>query len=165
MAIVDSLVPEFDHEMATTRRLLDLVPEGRFDWKPHVKSRTLGELAEHLATMPVWCSAALGATCLDLDALDAPPAPPPSRAQLLDAFDKRLSTARAQLVGTTDPEMFVPWTLKKGDQEVFTMPRISVLRTFVMNHMVHHRGQLSVYLRLNDVPLPSIYGPTADERF
>lgn len=165
MAIVDSLVPEFDHEMATTRRLLELVPEARLDWKPHEKSRTLGELAGHIATMPFWCSAALGATFLDLDALEPPLSPPQSRAQLLDAFDKQLSTARAQLVGTIDPEMFVPWSLKKGDQEVFTMPRISVLRTFVMNHMVHHRGQLSVYLRLNDVPLPSIYGPTADERF
>ena len=162
MAIIDSLLPEFDHEMATTRRLLERVPEAQFAWRPHVKSMSLGELSGHIANIPYWCSATLSATYLDLATLDKAK-PPESRTELLNGFSERRGAARAQLVTTTDPEFFVPWTLKHGDQEFFTMPRITVLRTFVMNHLIHHRGQLTVYLRLNDVPLPPIYGPTADE--
>jgi len=165
MAITDALLPEFDHEMATTRRLLDRVPEARFSWKPHDKSMTLGQLAGHLANIPFWCSATLDAPVLDLDQLPADPRPktPASRAALVEEFDKKVSAARSRLAQTTDPELLVPWTLKKGDQELFTMPRIAAIRSFVMNHSIHHRGQLSVYLRLNDVPIPPIYGPTADE--
>jgi uncharacterized damage-inducible protein DinB len=162
MAIVDALLPEFDHEIATTRRLLDRVPEAQFAWRPHVKSMSLAELSGHMANIPYWCSATLSSTYLDLATLDRAKAPE-TRMELLNGFDKRVAAARAQLVTTTDPEFMVPWTLKNGDQEFFTMPRISVLRTFVMNHLIHHRGQLTVYLRLNDVPLPPIYGPTADE--
>ena len=165
MAIVDALVPEFDHEMATTRRLLDRVPDAQLTWRPHVKSMSMGELAGHIANLPFWCSATLGATFLDLDELGPPPKSPLTRSELLERFDTKLATARAQLVKSTDPEFMVPWTLKKSGEELFTMPRISVLRTFVLNHLIHHRGQLTVYLRLNDVPLPPIYGPTADERF
>jgi uncharacterized damage-inducible protein DinB len=164
MAITDALLPEFDHEMATTRRLLDRVPEARFSWKPHDKSMTLGQLAGHLANIPFWCSATLDAAVLDLDTIpDARPRTPQSRAALVEEFDKKVSAARARLAQTTDPELLAPWTLKKGDQEFFTMPRIAAIRSFVMNHSIHHRGQLSVYLRLNDVPIPPIYGPTADE--
>jgi uncharacterized damage-inducible protein DinB len=165
MAITDALLPEFDHEMATTRRLLDRVPEARFSWKPHDKSMTLGQLAGHLANIPFWCSATLDAPVLDLDKLPGDPRPkaPASRAALVEEFDKKVSAARSRLAQTTDPELLVPWTLKKGDQELFTMPRIAAIRSFVMNHSIHHRGQLSVYLRLNDVPIPPIYGPTADE--
>ena len=159
MAITDALLPEFDHEMATTRRLLDRVPEERFAWKPHDRSMSLGGLGTHLATIPGWSAALLNQSSFDL--AESPPNSP----ALLDEFDNKVTAARARLARTTDPELVAPWTLKKGDQEFFTMPRIAAIRSFVMNHSIHHRGQLSVYLRLNDVPIPPIYGPTADEQF
>jgi uncharacterized damage-inducible protein DinB len=165
MPIIDALLPEFDHEMATTRRLLDRVPEAPLAWRPHAKSMSLGELSGHVGNIPHWCTLTMTATYLDLDELGPRPEPPTSRAELLAAFDQKVAAARGHLAPATDPELLVPWTLKQGGQEFFTMPRISVLRTFVLNHMIHHRGQLTVYLRLNDVPLPPIYGPTADERF
>jgi uncharacterized damage-inducible protein DinB len=126
---------------------------------------TLGQLTGHLANLPYWCTATLNALTLDLDTLgdDARPKVPASRDALLEDFDRKVAAARARLAQTTDPEFLAPWTLKKGDQELFTMPRIAAIRSFVMNHSIHHRGQLSVYLRLNDVPIPPIYGPTADE--
>ena len=166
MAIKDALLPEFDHEMATTRRLLERLPEAEFAWKPHDRSMALGQLAGHIANLPQWCSATLASTVFDLDALpvDARPQLPASRAAVLEEFDGKVAAARDQLTSTTDAEFMTPWTLKKGGQEVFTLPRISAIRSFVMNHLIHHRGQLSVYLRLKDVPLPSIYGPTADEQ-
>ena len=166
MAIKDALLPEFDHEMATTRRLLERVPEAEFAWKPHARSMALGQLAGHIANLPHWCSATLSTTVFDLDALPVATRPqlPASRAALLEEFDAKVSAARNQLTSTTDAEFMAPWTLKKSGQEVFTLPRISAIRSFVMNHLIHHRGQLSVYLRLKDVPLPSIYGPTADEQ-
>jgi len=166
MAIKDALLPEFDHEMATTRRLLERLPEAEFAWKPHDRSMPLGQLAGHIANLPQWCTATLASTVFDLDALpvDARPQLPASRAAVLEEFDGKVAAARNQLTSTTDAEFMTPWTLKKGGQEVFTLPRISAIRSFVMNHLIHHRGQLSVYLRLKDVPLPSIYGPTADEQ-
>jgi uncharacterized damage-inducible protein DinB len=165
MAIKDSMLPEYDHEMATTRRLLDRVPEADFAWKPHEKSMTLGQLSGHLANIPFWCSATLSAASLDLAIIgaDARPKVPVSRVALLTEFDQKVAAARALLANSTDPELLSPWTLKQGDHEIFTMPRISVIRSFVMNHTIHHRGQLTVYLRLRNVPLPPIYGPTADE--
>jgi uncharacterized damage-inducible protein DinB len=166
MSLVDALLPEYDHEMATTRRLLQRVPEGDFGWKPHGKSMSLGELSGHLAAIPAWCSELLDGASLDLEALgDRLKAnAPESGAALLEEFDRRVSLARASVAKSTDAELLAPWTLKSGAQQVFTLPRISAIRTFVMNHLVHHRGQLSVYLRLRDVPVPAIYGPTADER-
>jgi uncharacterized damage-inducible protein DinB len=165
MAIKDSLLPEFDHEMATTRRVLARVPEAEFAWKPHEKSMSLGKLASHIANLPYWCSATLESTTLDLDTIpDTRPALPESQAALLQEFDTKVAAARGLLVNTTDGEMLTPWTLKKGSQEFFTMPRISAIRGFVMNHLIHHRGQLTVYLRLKNIPLPPIYGPTADEQ-
>ena len=163
-SIRDALLPEFDHEMGTTRRLLDRVPEGELAWKPHAKSMSLGELSAHLANLPAWGAAILESPMFDLDSLGNRRATlPESRAALLQDFDSKVATARARLAERTDAEMLAAWTLKKGGQVVFTMPRISAVRTFVMNHSVHHRGQLSVYLRLLEVPLPAIYGPTADE--
>jgi uncharacterized damage-inducible protein DinB len=163
--IVDSLIPEYDHEWGTTRRLLHRVPEAEFDWKPHDKSMTLGQLSGHLANIPAWCSAVLDLTEFDIASAgdDARPRSPASRDALLKEFDQKVSAARASLAKRTDAELLVPWTLKSGEQEIFTLPRISAIRGFVMNHSIHHRGQLSVYLRLKNVPLPSIYGPTADE--
>jgi uncharacterized damage-inducible protein DinB len=165
MAIIDALIPEFDHEMGTTRRLLERVPEADFAWKPHEKSMALGQLAGHLANLLTWCGIILDQPFYDLAASGDDPRSrlPVSRAALLQEFDAKVSAARANLARRMDQEMTAPWTLKRGGQEVFTMPRISALRSFVMNHSVHHRGQLSVYLRLRNVPLPSIYGPTADE--
>jgi uncharacterized damage-inducible protein DinB len=166
MALKDALLPEFDHEMATTRRLLERLPEAEFAWKPHDKSMALGQLAGHIANLPSWCTATLSTTVFDLDTLPVEfrSKPPQSRAALLDEFDAKVATARNQLTSTTDGEFLSPWTLKKGGQEMFTLPRLSAIRSFVLNHLIHHRGQLSVYLRLKDVPLPSIYGPTADEQ-
>lgn len=166
MALRDALLPEFDHEMATTRRLLERVPEAQFPWKPHEKSMSLGELAGHIANLPMWCTATLQHTVVDLDAFGETTTlkPPSSRSALLEDFDTKVNAARAAVAACGDAEMLTPWTLKKGSHEFFTMPRITAVRSFVMNHLIHHRGQLSVYLRLQNVPLPSIYGPTADEQ-
>jgi uncharacterized damage-inducible protein DinB len=165
MAIKEALLPEFDHEMATTRRLLDRVPESEFGWKPHEKSMSLGQLSGHLANIPMWCTAVLGATEFDLATLeDQRPRLPASREALLKEFDTRVGSARASLLERTDAELLTAWTLRRGSHEIFTLPRISAIRSFVMNHSIHHRGQLSVYLRLKNVPVPPIYGPTADEQ-
>jgi len=165
MAIRDALLPEFDHEMGTTRRLLDRAPEAAFAWKPHERSMSLADLASHLANIPTWCAAIVDAPVMDLATIPegARPKAAASRAELLARFDQNVAAARAKLATITDGEMLAPWTLKQGDQEVFTLPRAAAVRSFIMNHSIHHRGQLSVYLRLNNVPLPSIYGPTADE--
>lgn len=165
MAIADALLPEYDHEMATTRRLLERTPAQDFGWKPHEKSMSLGQLTGHLANIPMWCSAVLDAPLFDIasPAGQARSKAPESVAALLAEFDKKVADARESLAQRTDPEMLAPWTLKHGDHEVFTLPKIAAIRSFVMNHSIHHRGQLSVYLRLRNVPLPAIYGPTADE--
>jgi uncharacterized damage-inducible protein DinB len=162
MPIVDALLPEFDHEMTTTRKVLERVPDERLAWKPHEKSYTLGQLAQHVATIPMWGSATMGQTELDLGTSGQQPALA-SRAEILAAFDRNVAATRAMLVGKSDAEFMVPWTLKSGGHTIFSMPRASVWRGFVLSHLIHHRGQLSVYLRMNDVPVPSIYGPSADE--
>src|SRR5262245_41507090 len=166
MPLKDMILPEFDHEMGTTRRLLERTPEAEFGWKPHEKSMTLGQLAGHLANIPHWCDAIFDQPEFDIAAAgeDTRPRSPVSRAALLEEFDRKVSAARAKLVSVTDPEMLATWTFKNGDVEVFTMPKVSVFRSFILNHLIHHRGQLSVYLRLRNVPLPSIYGTTADEQ-
>jgi uncharacterized damage-inducible protein DinB len=164
MSIAESLLPEFDREMGITRRVLERVPDGQFAWKPHEKSMTLGRLAEHLAELPQWCRVAIVDRGIDVSAgRHDGYVPPPTRAAVLDLFDKNLADARAALSGRTDAELMAPWTLKAQGKEVFTMPKAIVLRAFVMNHMIHHRGQMSVYLRLQNVPVPSMYGPSADE--
>jgi uncharacterized damage-inducible protein DinB len=165
MAIAESILPEFDHETATTRTLLERVPQEKADWKPHPKSMSLGQLAVHIANLPRWTSITLERTEFDTNppggqALTSPPFQ--SSAQLLQAYDENVKAARALVARTSDGEFMVAWTLKNGGRNLFSMPRAAVLRSFVLNHAVHHRGQLSVYLRLLDVPLPSIYGPTAD---
>lgn len=165
MAIKDGLLPEFDHEMGTTRRLLERTPESEFEWKPHDKSFSLGQLAGHIANIPHWCDAILQNTVFDVATVnDTRPKAPQSIASLLEQFDKTVAAARAGLASTGDAEMLTPWTFKNGGHVVFTMPRIAAIRSFIMNHLIHHRGQLSVYLRLKNVPLPAIYGPTADEQ-
>jgi len=162
MSVVDSLLPEFDHEMTTTRKLLERVPEDRLDWKPHAKSTSLGGLATHVANLPTWGSITVNETELDL-AESGVAELARTRAELLARFDANVASARAALASKSDAELMAPWTLKRGGQKIFSMPRIGVWRSFVMSHLIHHRGQLSVYLRMNDVALPSIYGPSADE--
>ena len=162
MAIADALLPEFDHEMTVTRKLLERVPEGQFDWTPHQKSMTLGQLAQHVATIPRWGAVTLSQSEFDLASNEQLPQAA-TRAELLAIFDGHVRNARAALVGKGDGEMTAPWALKRANHVIFSMPRTAVWRSFVMSHLIHHRAQLGVYLRMHDVPLPSIYGPSADE--
>jgi len=166
MSIAQSLLAEFDHEMAGVRTELERLPDGKAAWKPHPKSMTLGRLASHLAELPQWGGFTMQLTELDI----APPGQPApeahnlaTRAEILALFDRTTAEARKAIAGAADAEWMVPWTLKKGGATLFTLPRIAVVRSFVLNHMIHHRAQLGVYLRLLDVPLPSLYGPSADE--
>ena len=165
MPLSEGLLPEFDHEMANTRKVLERVPEVHLTWKPHEKSMSLGDLATHVASIPGWTTMTLNEEFLDMAAPGAPGVPPPaaSRVALLALFDKGVSEARTALAGAGDACLLGQWSLRKGAQTVFTMPRLAVLRSFILNHGIHHRGQLEVYLRLKDVPLPAIYGPSADE--
>jgi uncharacterized damage-inducible protein DinB len=165
MAIAQSLLPEFDMEMANTRKTLERVPDNKFDFKPHPKSGTMGWLAGHLSNIPMWAAMTLQHDSLDIDPPGGqPPMPvPKNRKELLDIFDKNVSDGRAAISAASDQQLMSPWKLLKAGQEVMTLPRIGVLRGFVMNHIIHHRAQLGVYLRLNDIPVPSIYGPSADE--
>lgn len=151
--------------MSVTRKLLERVPDQDLAWKPHEKSYTLGALAAHLANIPTWVAATLDKDLFDMDAVpeDTRPRQPAARAEVLEVFDRNVLAARAKMTSRTDGELLTPWTLKASGKVVFTMPKVAVLRSFVMNHTIHHRGQLSVYLRLRDVPLPMMYGPTADE--
>jgi uncharacterized damage-inducible protein DinB len=166
MPIADALLPEYDHELATTRRVLERVPEAEFGWKPHVKSMSLGQLAGHVANIPWWLSMTLDVPFYDVKAGDkeARLNVPASLNVMLVEFDEKVKRARASLSRATDAELAAPWTLKSEGREIFSIPRIAAVRSFVLNHLIHHRGQLSVYLRLKDVPLPSMYGPTADEQ-
>ena len=166
MAIRDALLPEFDQEMATTRKMLERVPEDRFEWSPHEKSGSLGWLAGHLASLNTWASLSIAQDTLDLapggKPMDPPPAPQ-TVAELLAMFDKNAADARAAIATVSDEALMKPWSLLQNGTTLMTLPKAAVLRTFVMNHMIHHRAQLGVYLRLNDVPVPSVYGPSADE--
>ena len=165
-SIAQAVLPEFDHEMATTRKYLERVPEAKRDWKPHPKSMTLGRLAAHLAELPGWGSMTMQVTELDMSppgGAQFKPAEFTTTAAGLALFDENVKQARAALGGGSDADYMVGWTLKNAGQDLFTLPRAVVVRTWVINHMIHHRGQLGVFLRLNDVPLPSTYGPSADE--
>ena len=162
MSIVDSLLPEFDHEMTTTRKLLERVPEERLDWRPHPKSSPLGDLAQHVATIPMWGLMTVTQSELDLGGT-VRVEPVRTRTGLLEMFDTNAKATRAALAGKSDAELMAPWALKRDGQTIFSMPKVAVWRSFVMSHLIHHRGQLSVYLRMNDAPIPSIYGPSADE--
>ncbi len=161
MSIGQSMLPEFDQEMATTRRLLERVPAEKGPWKPHPKSFALGHLAQLVAWIPGWITNTLRETELNLRGGAGYSFE--STETLVALLDRNAKGAREALAAVDDAALAVPWSLKHGDQVLFTAPRGAVVRQHV-NHLIHHRGQLTVYLRLNDVPLPSIYGPTADER-
>ena len=162
MAIKEALLAEYDHEMGTTRKLLERIPDDRLSWKPHQKSMSLGGLATHLANLPNWGDAILNGTSFDLATMPPNRQEETSRAAILSLFDDSAKRTRGWL-DKTDAEYACMWALKRGGQEMFSLPRVAAFKNFVINHMIHHRGQMTVYLRLNDVPVPAIYGPTADE--
>lgn len=165
MGLSNALLPEFDNEMANTRKTLERVPDDKFDWKPHEKSMAMGGLAGHLANLPSWGSLTVGSDSFDMAPGGQPVTTPPlsSGEQVLTTFDENVAKTREAIAGASDEELFKPWSLMANGNIILTMPKIAVLRNFVMNHMIHHRAQLGVYLRLNDLPVPSIYGPSADE--
>lgn len=166
MAFSEALLPEFDQEVGGIRRTLERVPEEKLGWKPHEKSMTMGGLATHLANVLTWAVITVDNDSFDL-APGGVPIPPvvqvKSRKELLETFDKNVAAARKAIAGAADAHLLKPWALLHNGKQVVSMPRIAVLRSFVMNHAIHHRAQLGVYLRLNNLPVPSIYGPSADE--
>lgn len=161
MTISETLLPEFDEEMATTRRVLERVPSEKGEWKPHVKSFSIAHLAQLVSGMPSWLTRMIKHTELDLAA--GPGYSTQTTVALLEAFDKNVREARAAIEHAKDSDYEVMWSLKMGDRTLASMPRRVVVRQTI-SHLAHHRGQLTVYLRLLDVPVPSIYGPTADEK-
>jgi uncharacterized damage-inducible protein DinB len=163
MGLSDPIIAELKHEGATTRKLLERVPEGAFGWKPHEKSMPLGRLAGHVAELPGLIPAIVTQSELDFASGAYKPFAATSASELLETFDKTLSAAMDSLETASDGQLFETWQLKNAGQVLIELPRIAMIRSLVLNHLVHHRGQLSVYLRLQDVPLPSIYGPSADE--
>jgi uncharacterized damage-inducible protein DinB len=160
MSIADMLLPEFDQEMATTRRVIERVPTDKGKFKPHPKSFALGHLTQLVAGMPGWITNAVTQTSLDLGGY--PGYSYEKTEDLVKSFDKNVKEARQAIAAAKDTDFNVNWSLKRGDQVFFTAPRAVIVRQTI-NHLVHHRGQLTVYLRLVDVAVPSIYGPTADE--
>jgi len=154
---------ELENEAKVTRQVLERVPADKFDWKPHEKSMTMGRLAVHCAEMFGWTKETLKSDVLDFATADFTPFEPSSNEELLAFFDDHIARAKTIIAETSDETFMTDWTMRNGDQVYMTMPKVAVLRTFVMNHIIHHRGQLSVYLRLLDIPVPSIYGPSADE--
>ena|SRR5437867_3955616 len=160
MSIIDPLLREFDAEMPVTRRLLERLPVEKLGWKPHAKSKSLGELATHVTELPRW-GLRIGQSTFAVGSEKAPPLG--SAADFLARFDENVASGRAAMAGMTDEQLKERLTVTRNGAEFFTLSKISVLRRVLLNHLIHHRGQLSVYLRLHDVPLPSIYGPTADE--
>jgi uncharacterized damage-inducible protein DinB len=163
MPFSETLLPEYDEEMRNTRRLLECVPDGKFDYQPHAKSMTLGRLASHVAELPSWTTFTLDREVFDL-APDYKPTFAASRAELLQIFDKSAAEAREKIAGASDEEWRKTWTFKYDGKTIMSMPRSVVMRSSIMNHLIHHRAQLGVYLRLNDVAFPGMYGPSADEQ-
>jgi len=162
MSIAGSVLPEFDQEMATTRVMLERVPETRAEWMPNTRSWTLGQLASHIVHLP-----RLGLIAMEADELDVSngiSAAPrfDSTANMIRVFDENVRRARAAIEAASDSDMMEPWTLRKEGKTIWTLPRAAVLRSFILSHMIHHRGQLSVYLRLNDVAVPAVYGSSTD---
>lgn len=167
MSIADTWLPEFDLEMQGTRRTLERIPDDKLDWRAHPKSNTIGWLGMHIADIAGWVVPTLTTPSLHLhppgSAPPEPPAPPKSTQQILDLFDKNVAAARETLAAAKDETFAEPWSLLFNGATIFTEPKGSVLRGFVMSHMIHHRAILTVYLRLNDAPVPALYGPSGDE--
>ena len=167
MSLAEALAAELKHEAGTTRRLIERVPDDKASWKPHAKSMSLGELAIHLANIESYGVAVATKPELnfaDLDGSGITNVKWTARDEALALFDRNVEATLRAVSALPDPRLREPWTLRAGDHVVFTLPRVAAWRSFVMSHQIHHRGQLSVYLRLNDVPVPPIYGPSADEQ-
>jgi uncharacterized damage-inducible protein DinB len=163
MTISEMMLPEFDHEAANTRALLECVPEEKFAWKPHEKSMTMGRLASHIAEMANWAVHTINDESLELTP-DMKPFIAGNKKELMDSFASYTAAARAALAGASDEHLSKNWSLIFGGKPVLTMPRSAVLRNMVFSHIIHHRGQLTVYLRLNDIAIPGMYGPSADAK-
>ncbi|RMF56475.1 MAG: DinB family protein [Calditrichaeota bacterium] len=167
MKINEMLLPEFDQEIANTRKTIERIPEEKLSWKPHPKSWSLGELVTHIVNLPNWMVETLTKDKMDIGSSGNESTPPrqtiASSKEALELFEKNVAHARDLLSQATNEQLMAPWSLVNNGKTVFTMPRLSVLRHFVMNHLIHHRAQLTVYLRLNNVPVPALYGPSADE--
>jgi uncharacterized damage-inducible protein DinB len=166
MSYSESILPEFDHEMASTRKVLERVPEDKLDWKAHPKSHTIGWNANHLAEIPGWVEGTLTQAAWDIAPAGGEPYRSPTlttRRDILELFDRNVAAARKALAAAKDEEMGQSWSLLQAGEPFFTMPRAAVIRSFVLNHSIHHRAILCVYYRLNDIPVPGLYGPSGDE--
>ena len=160
MSFVEAFLPEFEHEMAGTRSIVELVRDDLLDWKAHQNLNSIGWVASHLADTLSWVEVTLNETSFDVAPIDGPPHETPvldSGKAILDAFDQHLATARPLIAAATDEQLLVPWSLLQGGKELFTMPRLAVMKTFFINHIVHHRAFLVAYLRMNDVECPGLY--------
>ncbi len=163
MSMIQALVAELAHEAQSTLKMLESIPSDRLSWKPHEKSMTLGRLGDHIAEIPGWADPILSMDTLDVATF--PPATEPTATdQIVDKFNASLKTWNETTATTTDADLANGWKMVHGETELVNMPKGQVLRVWVLNHLIHHRGQLSVYLRLHDVPIPPIYGPTADHQ-
>jgi len=156
------LVPEFDHEASLTRKTLARVPLDRADWKPHEKSYTLKDLATHIADIPAWMDITIKQDVFEMDG-PYEPTQADTVEELLEVFDRNVAQARETLAAATHEDLMATWSLKQNGEVTLSMPKIAVLRGFILSHTVHHRAQLGVYLRMLDVPVPATYGPSADE--
>ena len=166
MNYAETILPEFDREMANTRKVLERVPENKLDWQAHPKSHTIGWNANHLAEIPGWVDGVLTAPSWDFAPIGGEPYQSPkrtSRQEILDLFDRNVAAARKAIAALKDDQMTQPWSLLKGGTPLFTMPRAAMIRGFVLNHLIHHRAILCVYLRLNNIPVPGMYNPSGDE--
>jgi uncharacterized damage-inducible protein DinB len=166
MTYADAILPEFDHEMANTRKVLERIPDDKLEWKAHTRSNTIGWNANHLADLPNWLVLTLTTPSLDIAPAGGERYRFPKLAsvrEILDLFDRNVAAARAAITTVKNEEMGQPWSLQQAGKPIFTMPRAAVVRGVVLNHMIHHRATLCVYLRLNDIPVPGLYGPSGDE--
>jgi uncharacterized damage-inducible protein DinB len=166
MSYAETLLPEFDQEMANTRKVLERIPDDKLDWQAHARSHTIGWNANHLADIPNWLVMVLADTSLDIAPVGGASYSSPklaSRGEILELFDRNVAAARKALAAAKDADVGIPWTLAQAGKPIFTMPRAAVIRSMVLNHLIHHRAHLCVYLRLNDIPVPGMYGPSGDE--
>jgi len=166
MSYAETILPEFDQEMASTRKVLERIPEDKFDWRAHPKSNTIGWNANHIAEIPGWVAGILTQPEWDIaptagEAYQTPKLT--SRQEILDFFDGNVASARQAISAAKDADIPQQWSLLRAGQPLFTLPRGAVIRTFVINHIIHHRAHMCVYLRLNDIPVPGMYGPSGDE--
>jgi uncharacterized damage-inducible protein DinB len=166
MSFADAILPEFDHEMANARKVLERLPEDKLDWRPHPKSNTIGWNANHLAEITGWVEGTLTQLSWDFAPVGGEPYQSPkltTRQAILDLFDRNVASARKAITAVKDEELGKTWSLLQGGKTLLSMPRSTVIRSLVLNHLIHHRAILCVYLRLNDVPVPVMYGPSGDE--